>query len=345
MKKLIRSTLQATSAMLAGLLIFFGQSAFAAPQAAVVSPTTITSGDTVNVTMFCTVAGNVIDAAYINVTGGSSSPATSFTSHTCVASDVTTGFVVPLTVTIIGTNTSTTANITYRETGATAGGSPGTSPASNTFTVNPTAGSSTDTAIESTGFTTALDGSNPITNNAWLKHSYTIKNTGATTFSMSSPDHVSLDGGYWFDNNEAQIISSGGATCTQSGYGYSCTGITIAPGASIEISFKTFYQQCKSSESTVGSMYNQEMGSPGFVGGNYDLTSSTFSKHSFDFKYIGCDFSSGATEPVKSSSSSNSSAVKVPSTGYSPLVTSLMIVTAGAALAGGSVLAYNKLKK
>ena len=65
MKILTKNILTASLSLIFGIMLF-NKSMFAAPPAATVSPTTITSGGTVNVTMFCTVAGNVIDEAYID---------------------------------------------------------------------------------------------------------------------------------------------------------------------------------------------------------------------------------------------------------------------------------------
>lgn len=340
--KIIKNTLRFMPAILTGFFIF-GQNAFAAPLAPTVSPTTITSGDTVNVTMKCTVAGNVIDAVYLNPTGGSQTEVSSFTDHTCTASDVTTGYTVPVIVTFSGSSSST-VTITFNESGSTAGGSPGISPASSSITVNPVV-SPTSAIVETTGSTVALDGSDPITNNMWLKHTYTIKNTGSVNLVIGDdPDErVVFWSGHWSDN-KSSIISNGGLNnCTLGDFNYECTDFTIAPGQSVTFSFKSYFQECQNESVSVGTILQQSIEpGVGIISGNIDDASKENAAHVFSYKYIGCDYNPNS---AGSSSSSNTSTTKVPKTGYSPLVTSLMIITAGAVLAGGSVLAANKLKR
>ncbi len=344
MKKLIRSALQATSTMLAGLVIF-GQSAFAAPQAAVVSPTTITSGDTINVTMFCTVAGNTISTVYINPTGGTPSEVTSFYDHACAASDVTTGFVAQVTVTLTGATTATTANITYVETGSTAGGSPGTSPASNTFTVNPAITNTTkkDVNLNITTSTVATDGSS-IQNNESLTHEIKITNNGTEDYIADPSKSNYFDYSvYWFQASNAQIASNpSNLKCSQVDSGYRCylDGLTIKAGETVTFSFKNPFTTCIDESTRTISAPSTSIYADST---KYNLTVNK-TGHTFSFQFAGCNFdyknAASKEEPTNSSTS-----VKVPSTGYSPLVTSLMIITAGSALAGGSVLAYNKFKK
>lgn len=326
------------SSFFAGLFILAGGTALAAPVAAVVTPATVTSGSNVSVLMHCTVEGNTISAVNL-VSGGNSNPISSFTPHVCTASDVTSGFTELVTVTNTG-STAITGTITYTETGSTAGGSPGTSPASNSFTVNPPA--SVSTTIEATGSTVALDGSNPITNNMWLKHTYTIKNVGSANLVIDSANDESVRfwSGHWFDNGDGpSIISNGGLPCTRANFGYDCTDFTLTPGQSVTFSFKDYFQECDSTK-TVGSTYSSQEESPlkvTIISGRYDFT--TNGAHAFSYKFIGCDYN---TNP--GASSSNGSTTKVPKTGFSGLTNSLAVIASGLVLAGGSVLALNKFR-
>jgi hypothetical protein len=59
-----------------------------------------------------------------------------------------------------------------------------------------------------------------------------------------------------------------------------------------------------------------------------------------------CSATTEKTDSLNKFNSQNvSSTTKVPKTGYSPLITSLMIISTGATFAGGLVFAINKLKK
>lgn len=338
--KIIKNTLRFISAILTGFLIF-GQNAFAAPPAPTVSPSTITSGGTVNVTMMCTVAGNVIDAVYLNPTGGAQTEVSSFTDHTCTASDVTTGYTAPIVVTLLGS--SNTVRITFNESGSTAGGSPGISPASNSITVNPVA--SALATIETTGSTVALDGSDPITNNMWLKHTYTIKNIGSVNLVIGDDpgEYVLFGSGHWSDN-KSSIISNGGLNnCTLEDFHYRCTDFTIAPGQSVTFSFKSYFQECLAESVSVGTTLQETDLRLSINTSDINISDSKENDtHGFSYKYIGCDYN---VNSAGSSSGSSTSTTKVPKTGYSPLVTSLMIISAGAVLASGSVIAFNKFKK
>ena len=327
------------SSFFAGLFILAGGTALAAPVAAVVTPATVTSGSNVSVLMHCTVEGNTISAVNL-VSGGNSNPISSFTPHVCTASDVTSGFTELVTVTNTG-STATTATITYTETGSTAGGSPGTSPASNSFTVNPP--TSTNTKLEITGSTVALDGSNPITNNMWLKHTYTIKNIGSANLVINSAnddEKVWFKGGHWFNNGDgSSIISNGGLPCTKGEFGYDCTNFTLTPGQSVTFSFKDYFQECKDDNTgVIGSTYTSYELNVLLIAGNVDVT-STDGGHTFSYKYLGCDFNSNP-----GASSSNGSTTKVPKTGFSGLTNSLAVIASGLVLAGGSVIAINKFR-
>lgn len=325
------------SSFFAGLFILAGGTALAAPVAAVVTPATVTSGSNVSVLMHCTVEGNTISAVNL-VSGGNSNPISSFTPHVCTASDVTSGFTELVTVTNTG-STATTATITYTETGSTAGGSPGTSPASNSFTVNPPA--YTNTKLEITGSTVALDGSNPITNNMWLKHTYTIKNIGSANLVINSANDESVRFGsdYWFEQGDGpSIISDGGLSCTRSSFGYDCTNFTLTPGQSVTFSFKDYFKECKDDNTNaIGSIYTSSEIHVGVVG-NADVT-STDGRHTFSYKYLGCNF-----DINPGASSSNGSTTKVPKTGFSGLTNSLAVIASGLVLAGGSVIAINKFR-
>jgi hypothetical protein len=328
----------AISAFTASTLIFAGGSALAAPLAPAVTPTTITTGGTVQVTMKCTVEGNVIDAVYLNPAGGSQTEVSSFVDHTCTASDVTTGYTEPIVITLTGSS-STTTTITFNESGSTAGGSPGISPASNSITVNPDTSNQT-AVLEYTGSTVALDGSNPITNNMWLKHTYTIKNTGSASLVIGddADEYFAFWSGHWGDD-KSSIISDGGLQqCVVEDFRVKCSSMTIAPGQTITFSFKSYFQDCNSTYTT-GGTYQQDI-SPGISSssGGYDDNGDTAS-HTFSYKYIGCDYN-----PNDVGNTSNTSAIKVPKTGFSGLASSLVVVMAGLGLAGGSILAINKFR-
>lgn len=364
MKILTKNILTASLSLIFGIMLF-NKSMFAAPPAATVSPTTITSGGTVNVTMFCTVAGNVIDEAYINVNGGSSSTATPFTSHACITSDITTGFMVPLTVTLTG-STGVTANITYRETGTTAGGSPGTSPASNNFTVNPALPPDGDLAVSLISTTSPSNEGDPYIT------TLTLENKGPAIAAVSGASIRVRVSSFQVDGiTLTNPDDLAGWTCTPSYNSdyknavLDCLyGGSIAAGQKIVFNLSGKVQDC-------GYVSNRGSGGGGtadsfdFLMAQVQPSSSSGPKVYTDtntsndmVKILSnesewCNATTEKTDSLNSynqrvggsSSSSTSTSTKVPSTGYSPLVTSLMIITAGAALAGGSVLAYNKLKK
>jgi hypothetical protein len=318
-----------------GMFMSAGGSVLAAPPAPVVSPTTVNSGDSVNVQLFCTAAGNTIDSLkYSAISNGVSDgtfDVSSFTQHACTASDVTNGFTVPVQMTGSGQ-----ATFGYIESGS--GGSPGSSAQSNILTISPSSNQNTGNAtIMATGSTIALDGSSPITNNMWLKHVYTIKSTGTVGYN----DKVYIPSGHWFSKTDSTgqgpaMIDSAGADCTAVDFGYECTGLSIPSGQSVQLSFKTFFQVCNS-ENQAGSTYSQDVGPPIVYGATADEQ-----PHKFEYKYLGCDYSAANTS---TSNSDNSSSIGVPSTGFSSLSTSLMIILSGLGLAGASVFAVNKFRR
>ncbi len=367
MKILTKNILTASLSLIFGIMLF-NKSMFAAPPAAVVSPTTITNGGTVSIKMYCTVEGNTITDLQLGPSGGITSTGGQDIlniNHTCTASDVATGFIQDFPIILIGTN-PINAFVIYTEFGSNPGGSPGNSPLSNTFTVTPALPPDGDLAVSLISTTSPSNEGDPYI------ATLTLENKGPAIAAVSGASirvrvtSFQVDGIILTNPDDLA-----GWTCTPSynsdykNAALDCLyGGPIAAGQKIVFNLSGKVQDC-------GYVSNRGSGGDGtadsfdFLMAQVQPSSSSGPKVYTDTNTSNdtakilsnesewCNATTEKTDSLNSynqrvsgsSSSSTSTSTKVPSTGYSPLVTSLMIITAGAALAGGSVLAYNKLKK
>jgi hypothetical protein len=368
MKILTKNILTASLSLIFGIMLF-NKSMFAAPPAATVSPTTITSGGTVSIKMYCTVEGNTITDLQLGPSGGITSTGGQDIlniNHTCTASDVETGFIQDFPIILIGTN-PINAFVTYTEFGSNPGGSPGNSPLSNTFTVNPALPPEGDLAVSLTSSTSPSNEGDPYIT------TLTLENKGPAIAAVSGASIRVRVSSFQVDGiTLTNPDDLAGWTCTPSYNSdyknavLDCLyGGSIAAGQKIVFNLSGKVQDCGYIVPPPGSGGTESVDSFSFI------NSTIFGNNSSD-KYVykdtdtsndtakilskeseWCNATTEKTDSFNSykqgssgsSSSSTSTSTKVPSTGDSPLVTSLMIITAGAALAGGSVLAYNKLKK
>lgn len=350
--------------------MLFNKSMFAAPPAApVVSPTTITSGDTVNVTMFCTAEGNFIGSLKVGPTNGitlQGGQSTMMINHICTAQDTTAGFTQQVPIILIGEN-PITASVSYWESIPNSGYPAEESPISNTFMVNPALPPDGDLAVSLISTTSPSNEGDPYIT------TLTLENKGPAIAAVSGASIRVRVSSFQVDGiTLTNPDDLAGWTCTPSYNSdyknavLDCLyGGSIAAGQKIVFNLSGKVQDC-------GYVGNQGAGDGG-IADSFDFIRATVQQSSSSSSQViytdtdstnnssailsneseWCNATTEKTDSLNtynqrvsgSSSSSTSTSTKVPSTGYSPLVTSLMIITAGSALAGGSVLAYNKFKK
>ena len=369
MKILTKNILTASLSLIFGIMLF-NKSMFAAPPAApVVSPTTITSGDTVNVTMFCTAEGNFIGSLKVGPTNGitlQGGQSTMMINHICTAQDTTAGFTQQVPIILIGEN-PITASVSYWESIPNSGYPAEESPISNTFMVNPALPPDGDLAVSFISTTSPSNEGDPYI------ATLTLENKGPAISAVSGASIRVRASSFQVDG--ITLINPddlAGWTCTPSYNSdyknavLDCLyGGSIAAGQKIVFNLSGKVQDCGYIVPPPGSGGTESVDSFSFINstifgnnssGKYvykDTDTSNDTAKILSNESEWCNATTEKTDSFNSykqgssgsSSSSTSTSTKVPSTGYSPLVTSLMIITAGAALAGGSVLAYNKLKK
>ncbi len=345
--------------------MLFNKSMFAAPPAApVVSPTTITSGQSIIITVDCTAPYNSIDAVFLNPTNGSPKITVDpFTPYSC-GSNTGAMDLPPITITSFSQDVLT-ATISYAERGVSGAAPTEESSPSSSITINPQI---SDLAVSLESTTSPSNEGDPYI------ATLTLENKGSAIAAVSGASIRVRVASFQVDGiTLTNPDDLAGWTCTPSYNSdyknavLDCLyGGSIAAGQKIVFKLTGKVQDCGYIPSPSGS--GESATSFSFI----DAIISAANLNTSPVKYVykdtdtsndmakilsnqseWCNATTEKTDSLNSynqrvsgsSSSSTSTSTKVPSTGYSPLVTSLMIITAGAALAGGSVLAYNKLKK
>lgn len=207
-----------------------------------------------------------------------------------------------------------------------------------------------------------------IVSNAPIKVKTEIKNFGRDSFNPNTKYIINLSGGVT-GSNKILSVTGGTLDCESSPQPISKSGAfscvlkdsSLAVGSSIIIEYEYMMLGVCNKDNIVGQPYSQVSQSRFVRESQYNANNSideskevslsirpdSITDESFDYIYQGCS-ETQVSESSKVSSSgggNGSGGIGVPKTGYSPLVTSLMIISAGAVLAGGSVIAFNKFKK